>query len=273
MATKKTKKIDTPIDNRETFVSIQKNFADSDIPVSEKLMTLYSLQQVDSDIDKILQLRGELPLEVSTLEGELSDIKVKEQAVAADIEAFTTRIAASKHDIVECEAQIEKYRNQLDTVSNSREFDSLSKEVENQELLKKIAQKNVSDTKENIIAKKNDLLDLKDELAIRNDDLKAKKEELANIVEATAKEEKKLRAERDACAAKIDARTMSAYDRIRSSERNHLAVVSIYNGNACGGCFNTIIPQRLIDIASNKKLVICEHCGRIIVSADIEGQE
>ena len=120
MATKKTKKIDTPIDNRETFVSIQKNFADSDIPVSEKLMTLYSLQQVDSDIDKILQLRGELPLEVSTLEGELSDIKVKEQAVAADIEAFTTRIAASKHDIVECEAQIEKYRNQYFGDGNPR---------------------------------------------------------------------------------------------------------------------------------------------------------
>ena len=270
---KKIKKVETPIDQRETFVSIQMNFADSDLSVEEKLKTLYALQKADSAIDKILQLRGELPVEVENLETEIAEMKAKVSNINADIDSFNEAITEYKHNIVECDSAISKYKEQMNTVTNSREFDSLSKEVENQELLKKIAQKNVSDTKENIIAKKNDLLDLKDELAIRNDDLKAKKEELANIVEATAKEEKKLRAERDACAAKIDARTMSAYDRIRSSERNHLAVVSIYNGNACGGCFNTIIPQRLIDIASNKKLVICEHCGRIIVSADIEGQE
>ena len=118
-----------------------------------------------------------------------------------------------------------------------------------------------------------ELADIKDEANVRNEDLKAKKEELSNIVESTAKEEKVLRTKRDACAALIDPRTMSAYERIRQSERNHLAVVSVFNGNACGGCFNTIIPQRLIDIASNKKLVICEHCGRIIVSSEIEEEK
>ena len=131
----------------------------------------------------------------------------------------------------------------------------------------------MGDTKEAILDKKNELQIIVEDIEVRSEDLKAKKEELAGIVESTAKEEKQLTALRDSCAAKIDARTMSAYDRIRGSERNHLAVVTVFNGNACGGCFNTIIPQRIIDIASNKKLVICEHCGRIIVSPDIETAE
>ena len=94
--------------------------------------------------------------------------------------------------------------------------------------------------------------------------------ELDSIIESTAKEEEVLQEKRKACAAKIDDRTMSAYERIRASVSNHLAVVSVYDGDSCGGCFNTITPQRLIDIASNKKLVICEHCGRIIVNPDFE---
>ena len=105
---------------------------------------------------------------------------------------------------------------------------------------------------------------------MREEDLAAKNEELASIVNSTADEEKTYTDKRDALVAKLDARTMSAYERIRASVHNHLAVVTVYNGNACGGCFNTIIPQRLVDIASNRKLIICEHCGRIIVSPDIE---
>ena len=111
---------------------------------------------------------------------------------------------------------------------------------------------------------------IKEKIAVRNDDLAAKNEELATIVESTAKEEEKLRANREACAAKIDARTMSAYERIRTGCNNHLAVVSVFNGDSCGGCFNTIAPQRLIDIASNRKMIICEYCGRILVNPDFE---
>ena len=256
---KKIKKVETPIDQRETFVSIQKNFADSELSVEEKLKTLYALQKADSEIDKILQLRGELPVEVENLENEVLGLKTRAAQINTEIDTLNSNITDYKHQIVECDTAIEKYKNQMDSVTNSREYDSLSKEVENQDLLKKIAVKNVAD--------------IKDEANVRNEDLKAKKEELSNIVESTAKEEKVLRTKRDACAALIDPRTMSAYERIRQSERNHLAVVSVYNGNACGGCFNTIIPQRLIDIASNKKLVICEHCGRIIVSSEIEGEK
>ena len=267
---KKTKKFETPIDQRETFVSIQKTFADFDLPVAEKLKTLYVLQQADTEIDKILQLRGELPMEVEALETELVELKAKAERISDLIEGFTKSIAENKLNISECDAQIEKYKSQLDNVSNSREYDSLNKEIENQGLLRQIAEKNISETKEIIFEKKNELEIVKEKIEVRNEDLKAKKEELATIVESTAKEEELLRANRDACAAKIDARTMSAYEHIRQSCNNHLAVVSVFNGDSCGGCFNTITPQRLIDVASNRKMIICEYCGRILVNPDFE---
>ncbi len=267
---KKTKKIETPIDQRETFVSIQKNFADSDLSVPEKLKTLYVLQQADTAIDKILQLRGELPVEVENLEAEIAELKAKSAHIAGQIEEYNKFIAENKFNITDCDAQMEKYKAQLENIANSREYDSLNKEIENQGLLRQIAEKHIGEAKERIFDKKNELEVIKEKISIRTDDLKAKKEELANIVESTAKDEEKLRANRDACAAKIDDRTMNAYDRIRQSFMNHLAVVSVFNGDSCGGCFNTIAPQRLIDIASNRKLIICEHCGRILVNPDFE---
>ena len=260
----------TPIDERETFVSIQKHFADSDISVEEKLKVLYELQEADSEIDKIFQLRGALPAEVETLEEELSVLKAKATALADEIDGFQEVISQNKQSMVECEGQIGRLQAQLDNISNSREYDAISKDLENQDLLLKIANKHIGEAKIEIAQKRDALQDLKDLMAIRAEDLKAKKQELATIVESTAPQEAALRKKREICAAKIDERTMSAYERIRSSERNHLAVVTVYNGNACGGCFNSIIPQRLVDIASNRKLVICEHCGRIIVSPTIK---
>ena len=267
---KKTKKFETPIDQRETFVSIQKSFADSDLSVSEKLQTLYALQQADTAIDKILQLRGELPEEVEQLENEIADLKAKATRLAEMIEEFNAFINANKLSITECDDQIAKYKAQIENVANSREYDSLNKEIENQGLLRQIAEKHIGEAKERIFDKKNDLEVVKEKINVRSEDLAAKKEELATIVEATSKDEERLRANREACAAKIDARTMSAYDRIRESCNNHLAVVSVFNGDSCGGCFNTIAPQRLIDIASNRKMIICEHCGRILVNPDFE---
>ena len=273
MASKKTTpaaKVEAPIDKRETFVSLQKRFADSDMPVEEKLKTLYQLQAADSEIDKIIQLRGELPQEVSALEDEIATLKERSAAIAAVMDQFNRNIADAKLSIAEHESIIEKYQRQLETISNSREFDSLSKEIENQGLLRDIAEKTITDTRAEIAANKAELDEIKDQLAIRQEDLKAKKAELDTIVEETAREEAVLRERRDACAAKIDARTMSAYERIRASVHNHLAVVGIYNGDSCGGCFNTITPQRRVEIASNRKLIICEHCGRIIINPDFE---
>ena len=267
---KKTKKIETPIDQRETFVSIQKSFADSDLSVSDKLSTLYALQQADTAIDKILQLRGELPVEVENLENEIADLKAKAARIAETIDEYNRFITENKHNITECDDQIEKYKSQLENIANSREYDSLNKEIENQGLVRKIAEKNIYETKERILEKKTELETVKEKIAVKTDDLKAKKEELSTIVEATSKEEERLRANREACASKIDARTISAYDHIRKSSNNHLAVVSVFNNDACGGCFNTIAPQKLIDIASNRKMIICEYCGRILVNPDFE---
>jgi len=272
-STKKTPaaaKVEAPIDQRETFVSLQKNFADSDMPVEEKLKTLYQLQEADSEIDKIIQLRGELPAEVAALEDEIAGLKERSAGISAVIDQLNRNIADAKLSIAEHEGIIEKYQRQLETITNSREYDSLNKEIENQELLRQIDEKTINDTRYEIGARKAELEDLKDRLGIRQEDLKAKKQELETIVEETAKEEAVLRERREACAAKIDARTMSAYERIRASVHNHLAVVGIYNGDSCGGCFNTITPQRRVEIGSNRKLIICEHCGRIIINPDFD---
>ena len=272
-STKKTaaaKKVEAPIDQRETFVSLQKNFADSDIPVEEKLKTLYELQAADSEIDKIVQLRGELPAEVSALEEEIAALKERSAAISAVMDQFNRNIADAKLSIAEHESIIEKYQRQLEAISNSREYDSLSKEIENQELLRQIDEKTIVDTRSAIGEKKAELDEIKGRLDVRMEDLAAKKVELDSIVESTAKEEAVLTARREECAAKIDARTMSAYERIRQSVHNHLAVVGIYNGDSCGGCFSTITPQRRVEIAGNRRLIICEHCGRIIINPDFD---
>ena len=268
--TKKIKTVETPIDERETFVSLQKNFADSELSVEEKLKTLYELQEADSALDKILQVRGELPEEVAALEEEIAGLISKTAHIEELIEEYTASIEKNKQDIIDLDADIAKYQKQLENIANSREYDSINKDLENQGLLRQIAEKHIGEARFAIEERKDDLEKIADRLTIREEDLKAKQEELKNIVESTSAEEATLTAKRDECAAKIDARTMSAYNRIRASVVNHLAVVSVFNGDSCGGCFSTITPQRLIDIASNKKLVICEHCGRILVNPDFE---
>ena len=274
--TKKTTKVQTPVDERETFVSLQKIFAENEQSAQEKLKTLYELQAVDNDIDKLVQLRGELPEEVASLEEEVESLKAKRVRMEQLIDGYNQNIASSKKEIEEFDSEIEKYRSQLENISNSREYDSINKELENQDLLRAIAEKNINEAREAIDDKKVDLDRISDRITIREGDLASKKQELSSIVESTAKEEAALSKRRETYTAKLDERTLSAYERIRKSTHNHLAVVTLFPknddgtcGDACGGCFHTITPQRLIDIASGKKLVICEHCGRIIVNPDI----
>lgn len=268
MATTKTTQVNTPIDERETFVSLQKSFADGEQNVREKLQTLHALQEADNELDKLMQLRGELPEEVNSLENEIAALRSKYAHIEEVIEGYNQTIGACRQQIEEIDADIDKYQQQLNNISNSREYDSLNKELENQGLLRQIAEKNIREAKDSIEDRKHDLEIMEGRIAIREEDLAAKKEELSQIVESTAKQEAELQARRDECAAKIDARTMSAYNRIRASVHNHLAVVTVVGGNACGGCFNAITPQRVIDVASGRKLVICEHCGRIIVASE-----
>lgn len=271
MATSKTKKVNAPIDVRETFVSLQKDFADSSLSVTEKLGLLYKIQQIDVELDKIKALRGALPQEVAQIEDEIASLKSKVAHNEELISGYEQSIEQNKNDIVEIDAQTEKYKQDLQAISNSREYDSIEKEIENQGLLHDIAQKHIGEARVAIAERKDAIAAIQERIEIREPDLAAKKDELDNIVSSTAEQESSLSEKRDSIADKIDARTMSAYNRIRGSVRNHLAVVSVYN-DACGGCFNAITPQRLVDIASGTKLVICENCGRILVNPDaLEG--
>lgn len=270
MATSKNGKVTSPIDERETFVSLQKTFADSEENVHEKLKTLYELQQADNAIEKIRQLRGELPVEVSGMEADVESIENKISQTEELVAEFARSVEGKRAEIVEIDGEIAEYRSKLEGISNSREYDSIEKEIENLELLRQIAEKNIRETHETMADKKDYLEDLGHRLEARRDDLRLKKEELEHIVDSTADEESALEKRRESLASNVDARTISAYDRIRASVHNHLAVVTVFNGDACGGCFNAVTPQRLVDIASCRKLVICEHCGRIIVSDEID---
>lgn len=273
---KKKVNVPTPIDERETFVSLRKNFAENEQLVQEKLKTLYELQNTDIEIDKLLQLRGELPEEVSALESEVESLKTKKARMEEMIDGYNQGIENDKKHIDELDKEIEEYRKKLENISNSREYDSVNKELENQGLLRAISEKNIREAREAIDSRRQDIERIDDRISIREADLEAKRSELSTITEATAPQEKELVARRESFISKLDERTISAYERIRKSTHNHLAVVSLFPknedgtyGDACGGCFHTITPQRLIDIASGKKLVICEHCGRIIVNPEI----
>lgn len=270
---KKTTTVQAPIDAHETFVSIRKSFAEG-ADVSTKLKSLYSLQQIDTELDKIYQLRGELPVEVEALEGKIAELNGKAARVSESITECEKRIGEYKQQYKVCQDQCAKYQAQMDKgVENSREYDSLSKEIENQNLLGQVALKRIGENEDAIAQFQQDLDAIQEKINIRKDDLKAKHEELEAISASTAKQEEKLLAKRAECADGIDARTMSAYERIRKSVRNHIAVAAVYNGNACGGCHSAISPQRLIDIKDGKKLVICEYCGRILVDPESDNQE
>lgn len=262
--TKKIKKVEIPIDQKETFVSLQKNFGDTGLSVEDKLQTLYELQEADNAIEKIYQLRGELPAEVAAIEDEIATLESKLSRLQGTCDGYEQAIESAYSDISDYDADIDKYQKQLANIANSREFDSINKELENLNLLRLIAEKNIRESKAAIQDRKVDMDNIRGKIEQKGLDLEVKKEELSTIVESTAEEEKILTAKRAGCAIKIDERTLIAYERIRESVHNRLAVVPVYE-QSCGGCFSAITPQRLLDIASGKKLVICEHCGRILV--------
>lgn len=272
MATKKVTKVSTPIDAHETFVSIRKSFADG-ADVQEKLKSLYALQQIDSELDKIYQLRGELPAEVEALHARIAELSGKAAAVTETITNCEKKIAEYTIQYKTCRDQAAKYQAQIDSgIENSREYDSLTKEIENQDLLAQVATKRIGETKDMVEQKKQDLEVIGQKIAVKKEDLEAKMQELETIAVSTARQEEKLLAQRAQAAEIIDARTMSAYERIRKSVNNHIAVAAIYNGNACGGCHCKIAPQKIIEIVGGKKLIICEYCGRILVSPEEQQQ-
>lgn len=244
-----------------------------DVSIEEKLRALYTLQQIDSKIDKIRTIRGELPLEVQDLEDEIEGLDTRIAKLNEELKTMETAIADKKNQIKESLALIKKYEGQQMNVRNNREFDALSKEIEFQQLEIQLAEKRI---KENTvaIAQKTEVIQVSvSEVDERRKDLDHKKGELNEIVEETQKEEEMLAKKSQEAAAKIEDRLYTAYKRIRSNARNGLSVVSVER-DACGGCFNKIPPQRQLDVKTHKKVIVCEHCGRILVDQEIllEGQ-
>ncbi len=275
MATKKAKTVAAaPVSKDETFVSLtmSKAAGDSDaVAIEDKLHALYNIQQLDTQIDKIYLLRGELPLEVKDIEDEVEGLKTRIANYEKDLAAAEAQIAGNKQKITEAEEAIAKYTAQQEKVKNNREYESIGKELEFQDLEIQSANKHIKDDQILCEEKKAAIEDTKARLAMREEDLSGKKAELETIVEETAKDEERLLKEREALAAKVDQRMLNAYDRVRSNTKNKLAVVTVQR-DACGGCFNKIPSQRQLDINSNKKIIVCEYCGRILVSSQFASQ-
>ncbi len=239
-----------------------------EISIEQKLEALYTLQQVDSKIDKIRAYRGELPLEVQDLEDEVAGLETRIGNFQEDTKRFTTDITNYKIKIKEAEALIKKYEEQQNNVRNNREYDSISKEIEYQQLDIQLSEKKIREATAKSEEINTKIAEAQQRLEERKNDLAAKKEELNSIVEETQKEEEALLKRSSECEGLIEERLLVAYKRIRKNARNGLAVVGI-NRDACGGCFNKIPPQHQLDICTHKKIIVCEYCGRILVDKAI----
>nr|WP_321484853.1 C4-type zinc ribbon domain-containing protein [uncultured Draconibacterium sp.] len=241
---------------------------DKDISVEEKLRALHELQSVVSEVDKIKTLRGELPLEVQDLEDEIAGLKTRLVNLDDEVKNLDTSINNKKIAIKDSQALIVKYTEQQNNVRNNREFDSLSKEIEFQNLEIELSEKRIKEFTAEMAQKKETITASKEQLKEREEDLDRKKSELSEITEETKIEEDKLRTKSEKIESFIEPRLLGAFKRIRKNARNGLAVVTIQR-DACGGCFNKIPPQRQLDIASRKKIIVCEYCGRILVDQNI----
>ena len=240
----------------------------NEISVEEKLKALFELQLIDSKIDKIRTVRGELPLEVRDLEDFVAGLETRIGHFDDELKGLEDSITEKKNIIKEAQALIKKYETQQDKVRNNREYDSLTKEAEFQNLEIQLAEKRIKEYKANINSKKEIAEKSEEELTSRKKDLKIKRKELEEIVSETEKEEASLLKKSKNSESIIDDRLLNAYKRIRSNVMNGLGVVTVER-DACGGCFNKTPPQRQLDIRMHKKIIVCEHCGRILVDAEI----
>ncbi|MDZ7741895.1 MAG: C4-type zinc ribbon domain-containing protein [Bacteroidota bacterium] len=239
-----------------------------EVSIEKKLITLYNLQQTDTQVDKIRIVRGELPLEVQDLEDEIAGLETRLENHKNEIETLKKQIAEKENTIKESQALIKKYEDQQMSVRNNREYDSLSKEIEFQTLEIQLSEKRIAEYKEKSEKIQDSLKASEENLKERQGDLDIKKNELKDIVAETEKEEKALIKNSRENQNYIEERLLAAYKRIRKNARNGLAVVKIER-DACGGCFNKIPPQHQLDIRMHKKIIVCEYCGRILVDDNI----
>ena len=236
--------------------------------VEEKLTSLIRLQKIDSKLDEIQILKGELPMEVKDLEDEIEGLHARRTRVEEEINGITEFIEQRKATIVEAQALIAKYEKQSENVKNSREFDAINKEIEMQQLEEKLADKHIRDANEEIADKARLLETAKKAVATKETNLSGKKGELEKIISETEKEEKTYSKEEEAARKDVEERLLVGYDRIRNNYRNGLAVVPVER-DSCGGCFHAIPPQKQSEIKLRKKIMVCENCGRILVDVDL----
>ncbi|MBS1745065.1 MAG: hypothetical protein JST21_02725 [Bacteroidetes bacterium] len=236
--------------------------------VEEKLSSLARLQKIDSKLDEIKILKGELPMEVSDLEDEIQGLYSRQTKIEEKINGITEFIEQKKNVIKESDALVKKYQKQSDAVKNNREYEAITKEIETQELEGQHAEKLIRDANEELAAEVKSLEHTKKLIAAKDTTLNQKKGELEKIIVDTEKEEKQYSKISNEARENIDPRLLNSYDRIRKSYRNGLAVVPVER-DACGGCFNAIPPQRQSEIRQHKKIIVCENCGRILVDEEL----
>ena len=235
-----------------------------ELSVEEKLQHLYELQRIDTEIDKIKTLRGELPLEVQDLEDEIAGLETRLENLKNEISEADKSVTNKKQEITKSEELIKKYSEQLDNVRNNREYDALTKEVEFQKLEIELQQKRIREAQKLKAEKEVNLEISNKQYTEKKADLEAKKAELDDIIAETHKDEEALIKKSEELYQNIEERLLTAYRKIRDNARNGLAVVTV-DRDACGGCFNKIPPQRQLDIRSRKKIIVCEYCGRILI--------
>ena len=238
-----------------------------EVTVAEKLDALYQLQRIDSEIDRIRTVRGELPLEVQDLEDELLGLETRLNKLQDEVKEIEQDILDRKNATKDAEVAIAKYKEQQNNVRNNREYESLDKEIEFQGLEIKLHEKRSKEAKFNLTNKSEVLEETKTRFELRKADLDAKKAELDEIIAETKKEEDALQSKSDTAKKNIEERLLTAYTRLRTNAKNGLAVVPV-DRDSCGGCFNKIPPQRQLDIQSKRKIIVCEHCGRVLVPSE-----
>lgn len=243
-----------------------------EISVEEKLKALYDLQLVNSEIDKIKTLRGELPLEVQDLEDEIAGLSTRIENLSEEIRQIESEISGRKIDIENSKSLIAKYQDQQNNVKNNREYENLSKEIEFHELDIELNEKKIREANKFIEIRREELNKTQANIDDRKEDFDIKTRELDEIVNETRQEEERLRDKAKEIEANIEDRLLNAFKRIRKNARNGLAVVPVQR-DACGGCFNKIPPQRQLDIRLRKKVIVCEYCGRILIDAEMACEE
>jgi predicted nucleic acid-binding Zn-ribbon protein len=242
----------------------------TDMPVEERLKTLFQLQTTLSGIDEKRALRGELPLEVQDLEDEIEGLTTRIEKIQNEINEYEQAVTVKKGEIETAKASVERYKAQLNDVKNNREYDTLSKEIEYQSLEIELCNKKIKEANFKIEEKKQELAQNQEVVDDRRQALDLKKSELDEIMEETRSEEEKLKAKVKDLEAKIEPRLLTSFKRIRKNARNGLGIVYVQR-DACGGCFNKIPPQRQLDIKMHKKVIVCEYCGRILIDPELAG--